>query len=68
MDPPISPKPPSSGLGEVERGRRCRELRDVPRVSFLTVTAKDGSRRGEERSERRGEARETQGEGGGDNR
>ncbi|KAK5864355.1 hypothetical protein PBY51_015604 [Eleginops maclovinus] len=27
---------PAPGLGEVERGRRCRELRDVPRVSFLT--------------------------------
>lgn len=57
VDPPISPGPRPLP-GEVERGQWCRELHDVPRVSLpplQRVTAKDGSRRGEERGERREE-------------
>lgn len=42
---------PAPGLGEeVERGRRCRELHDVPRVSFNGWPPKMG--RGEARGER----------------
>lgn len=42
---------PAPGLGEVERGRWSREVRDACRAPFYRVTARDGSRRGEQEEE-----------------
>lgn len=65
VDPPISPGP-GPLPGEVERGQRCRELHDVPRVSLPPPLTGDRQRWVEERGERREGG--TQGEDGEDNR